>query len=81
MINAKKLHERDQKHCKDLDWSSMAFISPELPEPKTDAEQEVRILFFKMFGTTTYKLHIYDVLEAMERAHALGYQMGIEPPT
>ena len=76
MTDAIKLALRDQKKRDKNGWSSMAFIPPELPKPRIECEIQVRALFHTLFGQTAYLIHIYDVLEAMEKAYELGKSKG-----
>jgi hypothetical protein len=71
-VNAAKLHDRDRRSRERLGWSPLAFVNPKLPKPRTKAERAVRDLFDERFGDTAYKVHIYDVLEAMEEAYKIG---------
>lgn len=46
----------------------MAFIAPEFPKPRTVAERVARLLIPEQ----SYTLHVYTVLELLEKAYALG---------
>ena len=73
-MKAIELHCRDQSVREKLGWGPMAFIGPKLPEPKTEVEQIARDALSEWcknnltIGAMPYQLHIYDVVELMERA-------------
>jgi hypothetical protein len=71
MTNANKLYGLDAAKRKKCGWGAMAFISPEIPSPKTPTERAIR----KAFGERlkqAYQLHVYDVVEMLEQAYDLG---------
>ena len=73
MTSASRLRKRDNKKRKKCGWGPMAFIGPKFPTPKTQTERAVRRLVNDHLSlNTAYLVHIYDVVEAAEKAYRLG---------
>lgn len=78
-MNAKKLHDRDQRERESADLCGMAFVSPTVPKPKTLTEKKAREIvadFVDIDRAVT--IHIYDVIEIAEKAFAAGVKHGKE---
>lgn len=54
-------------------WTSMSFIAPTIPKPRNQVERKAREILLQqgIDVDKAYTVHIYDVIEAVERAVAL----------
>lgn len=74
MTNANELFARDERIHRECGFSPFAFVNPNVPDPITPEERAARrILAGQLEGrqispNQIVMLHIYDVLEAMEKA-------------
>lgn len=71
-MNATKLHERDRQiGTHRFGDHNSAFIAPKLPKARTKTEKITREIFGNAISNTV-TVHIYDVLEMMEKSYLRG---------
>ena len=73
MTDASWLHSRDGSKRIKAGWGGMAFIAPKLSKPDSPTEKAIRKAF-KSTIKNAYMLHVYDVVEMLERAYDLGIE-------
>jgi len=67
-MQASDCYDRDNEKRAAYGWPRGAFIAPEWPEPTTWAERKAQELVAATYGARVYMMHVYDVLELVERA-------------
>jgi len=76
MTDARWLHARDNSKRIKMGWGPMAFVVPKLSKPTTGPEKAVRKAFKKELENV-YMLHVYHVVEMLERAYNRGWDHGL----
>jgi hypothetical protein len=73
MTDAKKLLERDNAQRAKFGWCTSSWIPPKLPKPETPTEKVIRKAFKKDLERVV-EMHVYQIVEMLERAYDLGQE-------